>query len=98
MCLLESGFTSWALEVIQKEYTGSPVYDKEAEVDHRCLTTSNVMCLAMTAKCETFRTLLSEDSLVPQTLWSQGAYRLEIISALQPKGLGDETSLKIGGG
>ena len=40
---------------------GSPVYDEEAEVDHRCLITSNVMCLAMTAKRETFRTLLSED-------------------------------------
>ena len=60
--LLESGFTSCTQEeVIQKEYTGSPVYDKEAEVDHRCLTTLNVMCLATTAKCETFRTLLSED-------------------------------------
>ena len=27
-------------------------YDKEAEVDHRCLVTSNIMCLAMIAKCE----------------------------------------------
>ena len=34
----------------QKEYMNSPVYDKEAEVDHRCLITLNVMCLAMTAK------------------------------------------------
>ena len=41
---------------------GSPVYDEEAEVNHRCLITSNVMCLATTAKCETFaETLLSED-------------------------------------
>ena len=32
---------------------GSPVYDEEAEADHRCLITSNVMCLATTAKCET---------------------------------------------
>ena len=40
---------------------GSPVYDEEAEVNHRCLITSNVMCLATTAKYETFRTLLSED-------------------------------------
>ena len=32
---------------------GSPVYDEEADVDHRCLITSNVMCLATTAKCET---------------------------------------------
>ena len=39
------------------------------------------------------RTLCFSTSLVPQTLWSQGAYRLEIISALRPKGLGDETTL-----
>ena len=32
---------------------GSPVYDEETEVDHKCLITSNVMCLAMTAKRET---------------------------------------------
>ena len=44
-----SGFTSWVLEVTQKEYTGSAVYDKEAEVDHNCLITSNVMCLATIA-------------------------------------------------
>ena len=44
-----SSFTSWALEVKQKEYIGSPVYDEEAEVDYRCLITSNVMCLATTA-------------------------------------------------
>ena len=30
--LLGSGYTSWALKVIQKDYMGSPVYDKEAEV------------------------------------------------------------------
>ena len=59
--LLGSVYTSWTLGVIQKEYMGSPVYDKEAEVDHRCLFALNVMCLAMTAKRETFRTLLSED-------------------------------------
>ena len=54
---LESGFTSWVLVVIQKEYMGNPVYNKEAEVDHRCLITLNVMYLAMTTKkCETFRT------------------------------------------
>ena len=52
MCLLGSGFTCWELEVIQKEYMGSRVYNKEAEVDHRCLITSNVMYLAMTAKHE----------------------------------------------
>ena len=42
---------------------GSPVYDEEeAEVDHRCLITSNVMCLVMTANCEIFsRILLSKD-------------------------------------
>ena len=43
---------------------GSPVKDEEAEVDHRCLITSNVMCLATTVKCETFAAepgLLSED-------------------------------------
>ena len=57
--LLESAFTSWALEVIQKEYMGSPVYDEEAEADHRCLITSNVTCLATIAKYETFRTLVS---------------------------------------
>ena len=57
--LLESGFTSWALVVTQKEYMGSPVYNK---IDHRCLVTSNVMCLATTAKRENFRTLLSENS------------------------------------
>ena len=38
---------------------GSPVYDEKAEVDHRCLITLNVMCLATTAKCET----LAEPSL-----------------------------------
>ena len=32
---------------------GSPVCNEEAEVDHRCLITLNVMCLATTAKCET---------------------------------------------
>ena len=32
-------------------------------------------------------------SLVNQILWSQGAYRLEIISALRPKGLVHETSI-----
>ena len=32
---------------------GRPVYDEEAEVNHRCLITSNLMCLATTAKCET---------------------------------------------
>ena len=55
--LLESGFTSWALEVIQKDYMhvcmGSPVYDEEAEADHRCLIILNVMCLAKIAKCKT---------------------------------------------
>ena len=48
---------SWALEVIATERLhvcmGSPVYDEEAEVNHWCLITSNVMCLATTAKCET---------------------------------------------
>ena len=29
---------------------GSPGYDEEAEVDHRCLISLNVMCLATTAK------------------------------------------------
>ena len=59
--LLGSGFTSWALEVIQKEYMGRSVYDKEEEVNYRCLITLNVMCLATIAKHETFKTLLSED-------------------------------------
>ena len=58
---LESGFTSWALEVMQKQYMGSPVYDKEAEVNLRCVINSNMICLAALAKCETFRTLLSKD-------------------------------------
>ena len=38
-----------------------------------------------------YKLQLDVPSLVPQTLRSQGAYRLEIISALRPKGLGDET-------
>ena len=40
---------------------GRQVYNEEAGVDHRCLITLNVLCLATIAKCETFRTLLSED-------------------------------------
>ena len=32
---------------------GSPVYDEEAEADHRCLIILNVMCLAKIAKCKT---------------------------------------------
>ena len=32
---------------------GSSVYNEEAEVNHRCLITLNVMCLATTAKYET---------------------------------------------
>ena len=41
--------------------------------------------------------LIKGSNLILQTLWSQGAYQLEIISAhskinaLRPKGLGDET-------
>ena len=46
--LLGSGFTIWPQEVIQKEHIDNPVYNKEAEVDHRCQTTLNVMYLAMT--------------------------------------------------
>ena len=52
---LGSHFASWTMEVIQKDYMGNPVYDKEAEVDHSCLITLNVMCVAMTATHETFR-------------------------------------------
>ena len=52
--LLESGFTSWALEEIQKDYmhawAAHAVYNEEAEVNQRCLITSNVMCLATAAK------------------------------------------------
>ena len=55
--LLESDFTSWALEVIQKDYMQAwevhAVYDEEAEVDHRCLITSNVICLAIRQQNET---------------------------------------------
>ena len=62
MCLLESRFTSWELEVIQKDYmhawVSSLVYDEEAEVDHRCLITLNVMCLTTTAKYETLAEIL----------------------------------------
>ena len=53
--LLESGFTSWALHGGDTERLhacmGSPIYNEEAEVDHRCLITLNIMCLATTAKC-----------------------------------------------
>ena len=39
-------------------YMGSSVYDEEAEVNHWCLITLNVMCLAIRQQNET---LLSED-------------------------------------
>ena len=39
----------------------SGIYDEDTEVDHGCLITLNVMCLAMIAELEIFKTLLSEN-------------------------------------
>ena len=49
----------------ERVHRQSRVYDEDTEVDHRCLITSNVKCLAMTAKHETLKTLLSEDRRQP---------------------------------
>ena len=58
--------TSWEVVLPTGGHTekvhGRSSIRKEAEVDYRCLITLNVMCLAMTAKRETFRTLLSEEA------------------------------------
>ena len=77
--LLGSGFTSWSLVVIQREYMGSPVYDKEAKINHRSLITLDVMCLASTEKCEMFNTLLSEDRSELASLYN---YNVDCMSSL----------------
>ena len=62
-CLLGSGLYQLGIGGYAKRlHMGSPLYDKETEVNHRCLITSNnVLLIATTAKQETFITLLSED-------------------------------------